>query len=167
MPVFVAVFPPDAIKAVLRSIARRAEGVDWVSDDHWHITLRFLGDAPAEAVAERLSDLQPAPARAVLGPTTTAPWGPRNLVLPVTGLDPLAAQLATATADIGHPPDDSFFGHLGLARSDASVERLVGIEVDAAFDVTELTLVDSDWSTFPPRYTKVAAFAVGSEVSRG
>lgn len=104
MPLFVAVFPPDSVNDVLHSVAsRRVRDVHWATENHWHITLRFFGEAPVETVVDRLRHLKASPARATLGPATSAPWGPRTLVVPVTGLDQLAAQIAAATRDIGKP----------------------------------------------------------------
>lgn len=48
-----------------------------------------------------------------------------------------------------------------MAQSGDSVEPLVGIPFETTFEVTAVTLIDSHWSTFPPRYTAVGDFTVG------
>ena len=55
-------------------------------------------------------------ATAVLGPAVRR-LGPSALVVPVAGLDGLAAAVGDATAGVGLPPGPrSFTGHLTLAR---------------------------------------------------
>jgi 2'-5' RNA ligase len=84
------------------------------------------------------------------------------LVVPVAGLDALAAAVVAATAGLGRPPDDRpFRGHLTLARArrGASVRglagQLAGDEVAAAFPVREVRLVRSHLGPHGARYEDV------------
>ena len=81
------------------------------------MTLRFLGDADVDEVRTRLDAVQSAAATAELGPALRR-LGPNAIVVPVSGLDPLAAAIGDATGDLGQLPRP-FHGHL---TSPASAE---------------------------------------------
>lgn len=54
---FIALTPPAAVRAVLAELAEPLPGVAWSNPEQLHVTLRFLGDVPAEvseAMIERL-----------------------------------------------------------------------------------------------------------------
>ena len=91
-------------------------GVRWVPPANWHVTLRFLGEAEATDVHARLAGVTLPAATAMFGPAVRR-LGRSALVVPVAGLERLAAAVTAATADIGDPPGTrSFNGHLTLAR---------------------------------------------------
>jgi 2'-5' RNA ligase len=119
--------------------------VRWVPPEQWHVTLRFLGDTDREAVAHAL-EASPLPrATAELGPVVSR-FGRSTVVLPVAGLDELAAAVRAATAHVGPPPDPRpFAGHLTLARlRHRAACGVAGSRLRAAFDVLEVVLVDSE-----------------------
>jgi 2'-5' RNA ligase len=157
---FVAVWPPTDVVTALHTIPRPDErGVRWVAPATWHMTLRFLGDADPDAVASRLDATALPAAVARLGPTVSR-FNRAFVVVPVAGLDELAAAVAAATADIGQPPDPRpFAGHLTLARlRQRAACGVAGTPFQAEFAVREVALVASEPG---PRYTNVAVWPTG------
>jgi RNA 2',3'-cyclic 3'-phosphodiesterase len=157
---FVAVWPPDDVLDLVEALYRPVDqGGRWTRRDQWHVTLRFLGevDDPDDVVAA-LEGADLAPATATLGPGVTV-LGRSVLVIPVAGLDELAASVVAATSALGRPPEDrAFRGHLTLARArrGASVRgpalRLAEEEVAATFPVGEVRLVRSRLGPGGARY---------------
>lgn len=118
---FVAVWPPDDVLNRLAVLPRpEVDGLRWTDQDHWHVTLRFLGQVDdIGAVKAALAGVAKAnrPARVVLGPAVDR-FGQRVLHVPVTGLDEVAAAVVRSTAHLGKRPDDRpFNGHVTLARA--------------------------------------------------
>jgi len=124
--------------------------VRWTSAEAWHVTLRFLGGVAPDAVAGiggalgRLRSVGPVVAE--VGPATRR-LGRSVLVLPVAGLDEVAAAVDEALAGVGIARDDRpFRGHLTVARARgrASLPReLAGAPLAARWVVDEVTLVES------------------------
>jgi RNA 2',3'-cyclic 3'-phosphodiesterase len=142
---FVSVRLPIDVQERLEELPRPDEpGVRWVPAHQWHITLRFLGDAAATTVAERLDSARLPSATARLGPVVSR-LGRDVVVLPVEGLGELAAVVAAATADLGTPPDPRpFRGHLTLARlRHRAACGIAGARFHAEFAVPEVELVSS------------------------
>jgi 2'-5' RNA ligase len=71
--------------------------------------------------------------------------GDTVLVVPVAGLDRLAAAVVAATTGVGELPEDRpFVGHLTLCRfREGPPPGAVGAAVSAAFSVEEVVLVRS------------------------
>ncbi|MGH9182754.1 MAG: RNA 2',3'-cyclic phosphodiesterase [Acidimicrobiales bacterium] len=169
MRLFVAVWPPPGVVEVLAGLQRpHAPGVRWTGPDQWHVTLRFLGpleDAGTTEVAHRLARLAAGPAEATLGPTTQR-LGRSVLVIPVGGLDPLAAAVAGATSGLGQAEARPFWGHLTLARARGRGRRaevpasLAGAEVEGRWRVEEVALVRSHLRAHGARYEIVAKVAL-------
>jgi 2'-5' RNA ligase len=162
---FVAVWPPREVVASLRELPRPAvPGLRWTTEDQWHVTLRFLGDAgPAEAAAA-LDGLQfAARPMAVLG-SSVERLGGSVLQVPVGGLDDLAAAVARATGSVGLPaPARPFRGHLTLARANRGrVPRVPVRDVGLAgrWEVGEVTLVASRLHSEGARYSVVGRWAL-------
>lgn len=156
--IFVAVWPPSAVRAALTSIPRPDRThLRWVPDENLHVTLRFLGQTDADTVATRLRAVRLPRATATLGPATTR-LGDRILVAPVTGLDALAEAVAAATRDLGAPASArGFVGHVTLARGrDHVPSDLVGTPLDGRFPVTSVAVVSSDTRPDGARYTTLA-----------
>lgn len=167
---FVAVWPPAALVDELRRLERIVRrGVRWTTEDQWHVTMRFLGGIDSteeQTVRDRLTRVaaQTGPVRAEAGP------GPRRLgpgvwVLPVAGLDDLAAQVQAATEEIGPPPGGRpFHGHLTLARArtPAALAGLPRPDVASTWTVEELTLVRSDLHAAGARYEVVGRWQLGA-----
>jgi 2'-5' RNA ligase len=160
---FVAVWPPAPVVERLRSLPRPdTPGVRWVPPPHWHVTVRFFGDAePADAVASIAGTPLPI-ATAVLGPAVRR-LGPSALVVPVSGLDDLAAAVGDATAGVGLPRGSrSFTGHLTLARlRRGATDKLTGALIAAEFHVAEIVLVRSDLSPDGASYEVIGRWPVG------
>jgi len=137
-------------------------GVRFVRPEKWHITLRFLGDVDPGSVIGALSGTSLAPARAHLGPAVDV-IGERVLVVPVRGLEALAAAVTEHTHHIGEAPRKRFVGHLTIARvtSHVLMPRALGALVSAEFDVAEIALVQSRLDPQGSRYETIEAWPVG------
>jgi 2'-5' RNA ligase len=157
---FIAVWPPERVVEELTALRRKDQrGVRFVPPDNWHLTLRFLGEADADEVAEALD-------RATL-PATTVTLGPavdvlaeRALVVPAAGLDDLAAVVAEHTAHLGEPPRKRFTGHLTIARvkPHAAIPTTLGSMIHAEFDVHEIALVQSRLEPEGARYSTIGTW---------
>ena len=142
MRCFVAVLPPPEVSDVLARLDRpTAPGVRWTYPDQWHVTLRFLGEVDPSEVATALGGLNSEAVVAAMGPATIV-LGGHAVVVPVSGLDGLAASVVTRTALVGEQPEDRpFVGHLTLARLGAPAPSgSVGIPLAAEFPVGEVCL---------------------------
>jgi 2'-5' RNA ligase len=165
---FVAVRPPPAVLARLAELPRPDEpGVRWVPPEHWHITLRFLGQAEVEPVVEAIDGASTAlrglaPTEAVLGPVVSR-LGRQVICIPVKGLEALAAVVVDATAGLGVAADPRpFTGHLSLARlARRGACQLAGHPVQARFPVTGLELVSSVLDREGARHAVVGTVSFG------
>lgn len=159
MRLFVAAFPPPAVRAALRSIERPDRpGVRWTPEESWHVTLRFLGevDDPAPVVDALRSELPGRGTRPARLDDVTDALG-SVLVVRVEGLRSLATLVRLATSRLGDPPrPDPFEGHITVARNgrrgiDAD---LVGQPVKTgprpAWPVDEVALVRSSTGGITP-----------------
>lgn len=158
---FVGAWPDAAALDVLRRLPRPDEpGVRWVRPEHWHVTLRFLGDGDPEEVLAALRSVPLPAATAVLGPQV-ARMGRHVVVVPVAGLDALGAAVVGATAGLGDPPDPrGLRGHLTLARlRHRGACGVAGERVAASFPVGEVALVDSVTRSDGPEYRVVGRVA--------
>ena len=154
---FLAVWPPEEVVAELTRLRRKDQrGVRFVAPENWHITLRFLGDADPDAVISALDGLAFDATRATVGPAVDV-LAERALVLPVSGLEHLAADLAERTAHLGEPPRQRFVGHLTLARMKprATMPSALGALYRASFDVDEIALVQSRLEPDGARYESI------------
>jgi 2'-5' RNA ligase len=156
---FVAVRPDGATRELLASLSLPdAPGLRLIEPDHWHVTLRFLGDVDEHLVPRLIDALGSTARRAIdpvvciMGPGTAWFAGGRVLQIPVAGLDGTAAAVRTATVPI--VPDRGsgelpFVGHLTIARStrgggDTRVRAaFAGTPFASSFAVDALHLVGS------------------------
>ncbi len=160
---FLAAWPTEEVVEALAALRRKDQrGVRFVPPENWHVTLRFLGESDPSEVAAAMDDLAMRSATAVLGPAVDV-LPPRMLVVPVDGLDELAAMIAHATAGIGEPPGKRFIGHLTLARvkSDVALPRTIGSPISTDFDVDEVALVQSRLGPAGARYETLCTWRVG------
>jgi 2'-5' RNA ligase len=160
---FVAVWPPSAFTEQLASLPRPEQrGVRWVQPDNWHVTLRFLGEADPDEVGRRLDVATLAPATATLGPVVQR-FGRGLVVVPVAGLDELAAAVVEVTSDVGQPVGDrGFRGHVTLARFRPSVRcPLAGTPLHAVAPVGEVVLAQSRLSPTGATYEPVGRWSTG------
>src|SRR5688572_13301649 len=142
MRLFVAAWPPSEVLAAIRDLPRpELQGVRWTPEDHWHVTLRFMGevDDPDPVVASLTGELSGRGAReATLAGATSLLGG--TLVVGVDGLESLSTLVRLATASFGDPPlPQPFEGHLTIARGQrrtSITDDLVGIEVAGGHPTT-------------------------------
>lgn len=160
---FIAVWPTEEVAEELRSLHRKdQQGVRFVPPENWHITLRFLGEAHPDDVAEAMAGISLPACRARLGPAVDV-MNERSLVVPVAGVDALAHVVREHTTRIGEPVPKRFIGHLSIARVKAQVPmpRALGALVSAEFDVEEIALVQSRLEPEGARYETIATWPVG------
>jgi 2'-5' RNA ligase len=148
---------------LLRAMPRPdVEGLRWTTEDQWHVTLRFFGEASEDDAIAALSMVHAPATTAVMGPRTGR-FGRRILHVPVGGLDDVAGRVIDKTKRVGTPPEPRpFHGHLTLAR--ARDRR--GVDLRASCDVPlvgewrvdEVTLVASRLSPRGARYEVVERF---------
>lgn len=151
MRLFVAVPLPEPVVDLVAELPRPVRtGLRWTTPAQWHVTLRFLGEAPPEAVIGAFADDEStAPTvapLACLGPATAWFPGRRVLQVPVTGLESLAATVEQVTRPWGTDDDHPFTGHLTLARTVGrrrGPPDLAGTALSAEFRVTEFGVYSS------------------------
>lgn len=157
---FVAVWPPEEVVADLTTLPRKDQrGVRFVHPDNWHLTLRFLGDANPDAVAQALDGIEFDRTEVHLGPGVDL-LGDRALVVPASGLDDVARTVTERTRDLGEPPRKRFTGHLTLARlkPHAIMPRVLGALFQATFPLEEIALVQSRLHPDGARYDTIATW---------
>ena len=170
-----AVWPPAGVVETLRDTVAALQGADganllrWTAPEHWHVTLRFFGNAEVDLARAAFHRVAVAGDSGVvvarMGPVTGR-FGRRVVHVPVAGLEGLAAATVAATAAVGERPDDRpFAGHLTLARARArdgvDLSRWCGIPVAGEWPVEELTLVASRTDGGGARYEVVDRLSAG------
>lgn len=161
---FIAAWPPEKIFPVLRGLRRDdAPGLRWTTPEQWHVTLRYLGEVDEDLARAGFGRIDARRAEAEMGPSVQRL--DRGLVIvPVGGLDDLAASVHEATSTIGDPPHvDGFRGHLTLARQRrGDTTSADGRPVAACFVVDEIALVRSELHPDGARYTTVATLELSA-----
>jgi 2'-5' RNA ligase len=163
---FVTAWPTEDVCDVLAQLPRPADAaVRWTRRDQWHVTLEFLGEVGEDRIEALAGALRVgaagSPSRTVaLGPATVR-MGRGQLVVPVAGVDDIAAAVrAVTTGVLARPPEDrSFRGHLTVARARGRQpipRSLEGTPVEAAWTVAEVALVRSHLGQGPARYETLA-----------
>jgi 2'-5' RNA ligase len=161
---FVAVWPSQGAVEALAELRRKDQrGVRFVTPENWHVTLRFLGEADTDDVIDALDGAEFPVAVARLGPAVDV-LSDRALVVPVAGLDDLAAVVRDRTARLGQTSRRRFAGHLTIARVTPKVPMpaTLGALVHAEFEVREVALVRSRLDPDGARYATVQTWPVGS-----
>lgn len=180
---FVAVRPPrrhvDAVAGVVRTLEASIPGARWADAANLHVTLKFLGATPPDALdavvaACRTAAARPAPSEVAIAGLGAFPSVRRARVVWAGVRDPdrllrrLAGRLDRKLAPLGFIAEKrEFHAHLTLARLRAPAP--VGDALAAAslpeldpFTVSEIVLYRSHLSPRGARYEAVAAFPVGS-----
>jgi len=163
---FVAVWPPDDVLELVQRLPREdRSGVRWTTRDQWHVTLRFLGPVDVEPAVAAFQSVQAIATEAVLGPRPRR-LGRSVLVVPVAGIEAVAAAVVAATAGVGKPPERRpFHGHLTLARLQGRPGPLLtDVELHASWPVTSVCLVESKLHPKGARYETVAEVPLAPEV---
>lgn len=157
---FVAAYPPAEVVALVHTVPRPDEpGVRWVPAEHWHVTLRFIGDAPVGTVQARLAAAVLPAATLRLGPVVSR-LGRDSVVVPVLGAERLAAAVTAATHGLGRRADHPFNGHLTLGRlRHRAACGVTGHRLDASFTVERVVLVRSTLTSEGAHHEPVAEFA--------
>lgn len=159
---FIAVWPPDHVIAQMTDIEQpKDQGVRWVPMENRHVTLHFLGEADPDEVVAALDRIDLPAARATFGPAFDA-LAEHSLVIPVDGVDELAAAVRRAVAPLGSfQSKRRFIGHMTVAklRRGARPERSIGRRFDASFDVDQVALVESTVHPDGVEYDTLAAWA--------
>jgi 2'-5' RNA ligase len=176
MRTFVAAWPDEATRERLAGLELGgARHLRLVGPTRWHVTLRFLGAVPDEALGPLGEALAVAagtlagPVECRLGPRTGWFTGVRVLQLPAAGLDDVAAAVRTATLPlVGErtPAEPPFNGHLTLGRAKgrlgaAARAELDGIAFEARFAVAHVDLVASEPSPAGHVYSTLARAPLG------
>jgi len=183
MRLFLALDLPAGPRSDLARLAAGIEGLPgwrWVRPEGWHVTLRFLGEVAAEAVAaaapawERAASMAEPFSVRLAGLGCFPPRGaPRILWAGVeeTGgggeLARLAreVELAARGLGLGAEPDRPFRAHvtLGRARPGARPARPgeIGLVDGVAGRVEHLGLYESRLDPRGARYTALLRFALG------
>ena len=117
------------VTSLIETLRKRPDGdaVRWVNPEGLHLTLRFLGNVPtervpelAEALRERLADVEPFAIKLGGPEPFPAPRRPRVVVLGCSPVDPvaeLAARMEGLAVELGFPPERrTFKAHLTLGR---------------------------------------------------
>jgi len=129
---FIAITPPPTLQQTMAEVRQVFQGFAlrwcWVTPDHIHLTLRFLGNMPDESVPPLLQAMEQAaqgqtafPLRARALGCFPHPARPRVLWVglddPNQALGRLNERLMAALTPLGFPPEDRpFHPHLTLAR---------------------------------------------------
>jgi 2'-5' RNA ligase len=129
---FIAITPPPTLQQTMAEVRQVFQGFAlrwrWVTPDHIHLTLRFLGNMPDESVPPLLQAIEQAaqgqtafPLRARALGCFPHPARPRVLWVglddPKQALGRLNERLMAALTPLGFPPEDRpFRPHLTLAR---------------------------------------------------
>ncbi|MFT6761787.1 MAG: 2'-5' RNA ligase [Candidatus Aldehydirespiratoraceae bacterium] len=184
---FICLWPPEDVVVALEELHRKDQvGAAFVHPENWHVTLRFLGNADPNDVANALDtatftapEVRKAPGRDATkvrkapGRKRTEGWvrlGPavdvgkeRMLFVPVTGVDDLAEEVVNVTSHLGDEPvRPRFLGHITVARLQkrANMPRALGQIVSADWSPTEVALVESPLSDDGARYDTLQTWPI-------
>jgi RNA 2',3'-cyclic 3'-phosphodiesterase len=156
------------VTALARLPRPAVAGIRWTKPEQWHVTLRFLGqvgEGDVDALSAALAGVaarQPQ-VHALVGPHVDR-FGRGILMVPVSGLDALAADTVGSTASFGEPPDPRpFRGHLTMARAArgrGDVRPLAGAPTSCSWPVDELTLVRSTTSPTGASYDVIGRWSL-------
>lgn len=173
--------PPEEVRDLLARRYTDIERAKWVSKDHLHVTIRFLGEIEASAVEGLQAGLREAASAG--GPFSVQIAGVGTFGHPArvlwAGLEPpdeleaLAAAVEEAVVRTGVPPEERpFAAHLTIARLKRSPPVMVRRFLDEnrelqlpPFTVRDIQLISSVLSSSGPTHRVVEAFPLGGEAS--
>lgn len=159
---FLAVRPPPEVTELIARLPRpHAGGLRFTPPEQWHVTLRFLGACDPEELLAALAGQHLGACRAELGPGVTT-LGSHVVMVPVRGLEDLAASVRRITADLGRAPEHRFRGHLTLARAKGRpAGPPIGEAVDASWEPREVEVVSSVVGANGAQHRVIASVAIG------
>lgn len=159
---FLAITPPPEVIDVISDLPTKPlRGVSYTKRKQWHVTMRFLGDCQRHEALQALELLQAPSADATLGPAVTL-LGQRVVMIPASGLDGVAAEVARTFAHVGEPTERDFDGHLTLARlkarplRDPSMVSVLGAPISTTWHVDSIDLWKSEVTQEGAVHTLVA-----------
>jgi 2'-5' RNA ligase len=123
--------------------------------------MRFLGDCERHEALEALELLQAPAADVTLGPAVEL-LGPRVVMIPASGLNDVAAEVAKTFSHVGEPTERDFDGHLTLARlkarplRDPSMVSVLGAPISTTWHVGTIDLWKSEVTQEGAVHTLVA-----------
>ena len=148
---FVAVRPSAAVAAELFDLTRTISAeidpdVRWSRPEDYHVTLRYIGAAPTDAVERSIDGALPSDAVTVdLGPGLIELGS--AIVAPAAGADELAGRITGALDGVvPNRPDRPFLGHLTIARwrrRGRHCDGVLGRQVGGQFTASTLELLAS------------------------
>lgn len=170
---FVALRPPQSIRALLRAAMHGISAARWQDDDQLHLTLRFIGEVDhhrAEDIAASLGGLHAAAITARIagvGQFERKGW-PHTVwagVEPLAALTGLHRKIDQLLARVGVDPETrAFTPHITLARLNRSagpVAPFLAQHSDLgspAFDFAHVILYESEMGHGGSRYHPVARY---------
>jgi 2'-5' RNA ligase len=170
---FVAIRPAEAIRDLLIDVMEEGAALGWVSDDHLHLTLRYIGEVErpvANDIADALGRVRSeAFELRIAGVGTFDRRGGGVLWAAVTPSAPvvaLAAKVERACLAAGVEPEHrAFHPHITLARWRGARTRELetvlmrnGALSSEPFEVTHFGLVESHLSRHGAHYERVASY---------
>ncbi len=160
---FVCLWPTEEVVGALEELHRKDQvGARFVRPENWHVTLRFIGNADPNDVADALDQATFEPTTVELGPAVDV-GNERVLFVPATGADALAAEVAQVTRDLGDEPlRKRFLGHVTIARvkKRANMPRALGEMITAAWEPSEVALVESRLHPDGARYDTLQTWPI-------
>ena len=169
---FVAVEVPAALRKQLHAFgaALNQDGIKRVDEGNLHITLRFIGEVPAESAREIISKLQDVEFSSFnVGVKAVGAFPSVDHISVIwVGLESeqlplLAASVVKQLKGIGKEDERPFSAHLTIARVKKKVDLRKFIEDNKAkefgsFAVSSFVLFESRLTPQGPVYTKLAEF---------
>lgn len=154
--------PPEIIDAISDLPTKAQRGVRYTKREQWHVTVKFLGETNTAEAFTALAQLDGQATDATIGPAVTL-LGTRIVMLPVAGLEALAAATTEAFADVGEPqPERDFQGHLTIARlkgaplRDPSTVSVIGTPIDLTFRASTIALIKTELAPEGATHTLLA-----------
>jgi RNA 2',3'-cyclic 3'-phosphodiesterase len=154
---FVAIRPPDPIRRQIADFLAPRDGMTWIDERQWHITLAFLASVPMHREDDLVAALDRTALRHSAFEMRLSGAGafPNALDARVLWLrpdvdpTPLATGVRHAANSVGATPDGQrFVGHLSVARPRRPIDARRWLQVLDTFQsetwpVTEIELIAS------------------------
>ncbi len=182
MRLFVALAIPAGVRQRLGDLIRLLRDADaslrWVAPQNLHVTLKFIGEVPAEQstrIGDALESIACAPFDFEVRGLGFFPNARRPSVLwvgitQVEQISKLAAEIDRVLAKVGTVPDTRPFsphltlGRFKLTRVSATLAKAIDQEKDRGLGriaVNEFHLIESRLKSGGPEYTTLRSFPLG------
>lgn len=170
---FVALDVPEAVAEILASVCTELDGARWITQAHYHVTLRFIGNvdaARAEQLTESLATISSVPFSLAIQGLGVFPSfrNPRVLfanIRPQPTLSTVHAAVTNCLAQHDISPEDRLYRpHITLAylrETDPVTVRHIAkahASLHATFPVNQLHLYESKLKHTGPEYHKQKTF---------